>query len=167
MEVPTKIPHFQIRPATEQDVPLLLSFIKRLAEFERLAHEVVATEAILRESLFGDRAGPEVVFGEYKGRPVGFAVFFPSFSTFVGRPGIYIEDIYVLPEFRGRGFGRAMLVYLAQLTIERNCGRLEWAVLDWNEPAAKFYKSLGAVAMDEWTVYRIAGDALDKLAKEG
>lgn len=166
MKVRTNIPNFEIRPAREQDVALILSFVKQLAEYERLTHEVVATEASLRESLFGDRCGPEALLAEYEGRPVGFAVFFQNYSTFLGRPGIYIEDIYVQPEFRGRGFGRAILAYLAKLAKERRCGRLEWAVLDWNEPAIEFYRGLGAVPMDQWTVYRIAGDALDKLANE-
>lgn len=145
---------------------LILSFVKQLAEYERLTHEVVATEASLRESLFGHQCGPEALLAEYEGRPVGFAVFFQNYSTFLGRPGLYVEDIYVQPEYRGRGFGRALLAYLARLAKERRCGRLEWAVLDWNEPAIGFYKGLGAVPMDQWTVYRIAGDALDKLANE-
>lgn len=162
----TAIPHFEIRAATEDDVPLILSFIKELAEYERLADEVVATEELLRESLFGPHRVAEVVIGYYEDEPVGFAVFFHNFSTFLGRPGLYLEDLYVKPTHRGRGFGRAMLRHIAQIARERRCGRLEWAVLDWNEPAINFYKKLGAVPLDEWTVYRLTGEALDKLAGE-
>ena len=157
----------EIRPATEDDVPIILSLIRELAEYERLSHEVVATEGLLRESLFGERRGTEVLIACCKGAPVGFALFFHSFSTFLGRPGIYLEDLYVKPEFRGRGIGRALLTHLARLAKERGCGRLEWAVLDWNEPAIKLYKSIGAVPMDEWTVYRVTGEALETLATRG
>ena len=156
-----------IRPATEADVPLILSFIKELAEYERLAHEVSATEDLLRESLFGESPGAEVVIGEHDGEPAGFALFFHSFSTFLGRPGIYLEDLYVKPGFRGRGIGRAILAYLARLAKERDCGRLEWSVLDWNDPAINLYRSVGAVPMDGWTVYRATGAALDELAARG
>jgi GNAT superfamily N-acetyltransferase len=157
----------EIRPATEDDVPIILSLIRELAEYERLSHEVVATEGLLRESLFGERRGAEVLIACCKGAPAGFALFFHSFSTFLGRPGIYLEDLYVKPEFRGRGIGRALLTHLARLAEERGCGRLEWAVLDWNEPAIKLYKSIGAVPMDEWTVYRVTGEALETLATRG
>ena len=157
----------EIRPATEDDVPIILSLIRELAEYERLSHEVVATEGLLRESLFGDRRGAEVLIACCKGAPAGFALFFHSFSTFLGRPGIYLEDLYVKPKFRGRGIGRALLAHLARLAKERGCGRLEWAVLDWNEPAIKLYKSIGAVPMDEWTVYRVTGEALETLATRG
>lgn len=157
----------EIRPATEDDVPIILSLIRELAEYERLSHEVVATEGLLRESLFGERRGPEVLIACCKGAPAGFALFFHSFSTFLGRPGIYLEDLYVKPKFRGRGIGRALLTHLARLAKERGCGRLEWAVLDWNEPAIKLYKSIGAVPMDEWTVYRVTGEALETLATRG
>ena len=157
----------EIRPATEDDVPIILSLIRELAEYERLSHEVVATEGLLRESLFGERRGAEVLIACCKGAPAGFALFFHSFSTFLGRPGIYLEDLYVKPEFRGRGIGRALLTHLARLAKERGCGRLEWAVLDWNEPAIKLYKSIGAVPMDEWTVYRVTGDALETVATRG
>ena len=157
----------EIRPATEDDVPIILSLIRELAEYERLSHEVVATEGLLRESLFGERRGAEVLIACCKGAPAGFALFFHSFSTFLGRPGIYLEDLYVKPEFRGRGIGRALLTHLARLAKERGCGRLEWAVLDWNEPAVKLYKSIGAVPMDEWTVYRVTGEALETLATRG
>jgi GNAT superfamily N-acetyltransferase len=156
-----------IRAATEADVPLILRFIRELAEYERLAHEVVATEEILRESLFGARRYAEVVIAEEDGEPAGFALFFHNFSTFRGRPGIYLEDLYVRPEMRGRGTGRALLAHLAALAVERGCGRLEWWVLDWNEPAIRFYRSLGAQAMDDWTVFRVAGDALRRLAADG
>ncbi len=123
-----------------------------------------ATEEVLRDSLFGERRVAEVLIGHHGGEPVGFALFFHSFSTFLGRPGIYLEDLYVRPEFRGAGIGRALLVHLARLAKERGCGRLEWWVLDWNEPAIEFYESIGAVPMDDWTVYRVAGETLDKLA---
>ncbi|MEE9144280.1 MAG: GNAT family N-acetyltransferase, partial [Candidatus Binatia bacterium] len=128
--------------------------------------EVVATEELLRETLFGDRPVAEVILGHFDGEPVGFALFFHNYSPFLGRPGIYLEDLYVKPEMRGKGFGRIMLSYVARLAKERRCGRLEWSVLDWNEPALKFYKSIGAVPMDEWTTQRVTGDALDLLAAE-
>jgi GNAT superfamily N-acetyltransferase len=154
----------EIRIATQADVPLILSFIRELAGYERLSHEVSATEDLLRKSLFGERQGAEVVVGYRGDEPAGFALFFHNFSTFLGRPGIYLEDLYVKPELRGQGVGRSMLAYLAKLAKERDCGRLEWSVLDWNEPAIKLYKSIGAVPMDEWTVYRLTGEALDELA---
>ncbi len=154
----------EIRLATEADVPLILHFIKELAEYERLSHEVVAAEEALRNSLFGERRVAEVVLGYVGDDPASFALFFHNFSTFLGKPGIYLEDLYVRPEFRGAGIGRAMLVYLANLAKERGCARLEWWVLDWNDPAIRFYKTLGAVPMDDWTVYRVAGEALDELA---
>jgi GNAT superfamily N-acetyltransferase len=160
------IPGFTIKPATETDVPLILSFIKKLAEYEKLAHLVVTTEEILRETLFGARPYAEVVIGYYKNEPVGFALFFHNFSTFLGQPGIYLEDLFVDEEQRGKGFGKALLVYLAKLALERGCGRLEWSVLDWNEPSINFYKSLGAVPMDEWTSFRLTGNALDSLAQQ-
>ena len=161
------MPSPEIKAATEDDVPLILSFIRELAEYERLSHEVVATEDLLRESLFGERRGAEVLIGYYGDAPAGFALFFDNFSTFLGRPGIYLEDLYVKPEFRGSGIGRALLIHVAGLAKERNCGRLEWSVLDWNEPAIKFYESMGAVPRDEWTVYRVTGEALEKLAAQG
>jgi GNAT superfamily N-acetyltransferase len=156
-----------IRPATVEDVSLILSFIKELAEYERLSYEIVATEDILRESLFGERRAAEVVIGQQGDDPAGFALFFHTFSTFLGRPGIYLEDLYVKPEFRGMGIGRAVLVYLARLAKERNCRRLEWSVLNWNEPAIRLYRGIGAVPMDEWTVYRVSGEALEELAAGG
>jgi GNAT superfamily N-acetyltransferase len=155
-----------IRAATEADVPLILRFIRELAEYERLAHEVVATEEVLHETLFGARRYAEVVIVEEEGEPAGFALFFHNFSTFLGRPGIYLEDLYVRPEMRGRGIGRALLAHLAALAVERGCGRLEWWVLDWNESAIRFYRALSAQPMDDWTVFRVAGDALQRLAAE-
>ncbi len=160
------MPEIEIRVATEDDVPLVLSLIKELAEYERLSHEVVVTEEMLRDSLFEERRVAEVVLGYLGDDPAGFALFFHNFSTFLGKPGIYLEDLYVKPEFRGAGVGRALLVYLAKLARERGCGRLEWWVLDWNEPAIRFYKALGAVPMEDWTVYRVMGEALDGLASE-
>lgn len=160
------MPELEIRFATEDDVSLVLGFIKQLAEYERLSHEVVATEEMLRESLFGKRKAVEVLLGHVDGSPAAFAIFFHNFSTFLGRPGIYLEDLFVRPEHRGSGFGKEMLRYLAHLAKERGCGRLEWWVLDWNESAIRFYKSLGAAPMDEWTVYRVTGQALDELADE-
>jgi GNAT superfamily N-acetyltransferase len=164
------MPHdLTIRPATAADVPLILTLIRDLARYERLEHEVVATEEMLRESLFGERRHVEVLIGDAPDEPsVCFALFFHNFSTFLGRPGIYLEDLYVKPHVRGRGYGRALLVRLARIARERNCGRFEWAVLDWNESAIGFYKSLGAKPVDEWTIFRVTGDALDALAaKDG
>ena len=154
----------RIRGATEEDVPLILSFIRELAEYEKLSREVVATHETLRESLFGERRYAEVLIAEQDGTPAGFALFFHNFSTFLGKPGIYLEDLYVKPAFRGSGIGKKLLVYLASLAKRRGCGRLEWWVLDWNEPSIGFYKKLGAVPMDDWTVYRVSGSALEDLA---
>ncbi|MDP9484862.1 MAG: GNAT family N-acetyltransferase [Actinomycetota bacterium] len=153
-----------VRAASEGDVPQILAFINELAEYERLSHEVVATEEALHEHLFGDRPVAEVMIAEEGGDPAGFALFFHSFSTFLGRPGIYLEDLYVRPEFRGKGMGRALLVHLARLAKERGCGRLEWSVLDWNEPAIGFYRGIGASPVGGWTVYRVSGEALEGLA---
>jgi GNAT superfamily N-acetyltransferase len=158
------VTNFQIRQATEPDVPLILSFIRQLAEYERLAHEAVMTEEILRRSLFGPRPYAEVLLGYADEKPVAFAVFFHNFSTFLGRPGLYLEDLFVIPEMRGRGFGKAMLVELARIARERNCGRFEWSVLDWNESAIGFYKKLGAVPMEDWMIMRVTGAALERLA---
>ena len=157
---------FEIKTAQKEDVPLILWFIKELAAYERMADKVVATEDILRESLFGERPAAEVVIGYSRGEPAGFALFFHNFSTFLGQHGLYLEDLYVKPEFRGQGFGRTLLSHLAKLAKQRKCGRLEWWVLDWNESAINFYRKIGAVPMDEWTVYRVTGEALDKLAGE-
>lgn len=159
-------PGVSIRPATEEDVSLILSFIKELAEYERLSGEVVATEDSLRRSLFGERRFAEALIAELGDEPAGFALFFHTFSTFLGRPGIYLEDLYVRPEFRGSGIGRALLVHLARLAKERGCGRLEWSVLDWNEPAIGFYRGTGAAPVSGWTVYRVTGRALEGLAGE-
>jgi GNAT superfamily N-acetyltransferase len=158
------IPGFQIRAATKDDVPVILSFIQKLADYERLSHEVVATETGLRETLFGRRRTAEVALAYYKRAPVGFVLFFHNYSTFLGRPGIYIEDLFVDEAFRRRGFGSALLRYVAKLAKQRNCGRLEWSVLDWNEPAINFYRKLGALPMSEWTVFRVTGENLTKLA---
>lgn len=153
-----------LRTATESDVPLILQFIRDLAEYERLAHACVATEESLRETLFGEKRYAEVILAEQEGRPAGFALFFHNYSTFLARPGIYLEDLYVRPELRGQGIGKALLARLASLAVERKCGRLEWAVLNWNEPAIRFYRSLGALPQNEWTVYRVTGEELDRLA---
>jgi GNAT superfamily N-acetyltransferase len=158
------MPRTEIRAATPQDVPLILSFIRELAEYERLSHEVCASEDMLRASLFGERAVAEVVLANLDGEPVGFAVFFPSYSTFLGRPGLYLEDLFIRPAARGFGLGRQLLEYLARLTIERGWGRLEWRVLDWNAPSIAFYKRLGAEPLDDWTVFRVTGDNLRNLA---
>ena len=157
----------RVREASEGDVPLILSFIRELAEYEKLSEEVVATEDGLRESLFGERRYAEVLIAEHDGAPAGFALFFHNFSTFLGKPGIYLEDLYVRPEFRGSGIGKQLLVKLARLALSRGCGRLEWSVLDWNEPSIGFYMQLGAVAMDDWTIYRVSGHALQKLGGGG
>jgi GNAT superfamily N-acetyltransferase len=157
---------FQIRTATEEDVPVILQFIRKLADYEKLSHEVTATPELLREKLFGERRYAEVLIGVSQGRPVGFALFFHNFSTFLGKPGIYLEDLFVDVEHRGKGFGKALLSRLAALAVERDCGRLEWSVLDWNEPSIKFYRALGAMPMDEWIVYRVTGDALRALARQ-
>jgi GNAT superfamily N-acetyltransferase len=153
-----------IRAATSDDTPLILAFIRDLAEYERLLDRVVATEAGLRQAIFGPRPYAEVAIAEVDGRPVGFALFFHTFSTFLGQPGLYLEDLYVRPEARGRGVGRALLVHLARLAAERGCGRVEWAVLDWNAPAIGFYERLGARPNAEWTVYRLSGAPLAALA---
>jgi GNAT superfamily N-acetyltransferase len=163
---PQNMPDIEIKPARKEDVPLILWFIKELAAYERMADKVVATEDSLTESLFGERPGAEVLIAYTRGEPAGFAIFFHNYSTFLARPGLYLEDLYVKPELRGQGVGRALLSHLARLATQRNCGRMEWWVLDWNESAIKFYRDLGAVPMDDWTVYRMTGDALDKLAGE-
>ncbi len=160
--VDTKINDFKIRFAEIRDVPLILRFIKELAEYEDMKNEVVATEEILRESLF-ERKAAEVIIGEFQNRPVCFSLFFHNFSTFLGRPGIYLEDLFVIPEMRGKGLGKMMLSFLAKLTVERKCGRLEWWCLDWNKPSIDFYKHLGAVSMEDWTVYRICNEELNIL----
>jgi GNAT superfamily N-acetyltransferase len=153
-----------IRPAVASDLPLIAQFIRDLAEYERLAHEVRFDEAVLGDRLFGSRPYAEVLIGEIDGVPQGFALFFHNFSTFEGKPGIYLEDLFVRPDARGSGLGKALLAALAQIAVERDCARLEWWVLDWNTPAIGFYKKLGAKPMDEWTTFRVEGDALTELA---
>lgn len=155
-----------IAPATEAEVPLILSFIKGLAEYEHLAHQVVATEEGLRETLFGSKRYAEVVIANCGNEPAGFALFFHNFSTFLGKPGIYLEDLFVLPKFREKGVGTALFTYLARLAVERKCGRLEWAVLAWNEPAIKFYESMGAVCLSDWRIFRLTGEALARRGAE-
>lgn len=155
-----------IRPATEDDAALILRFIEKLGEYEKLSHEVVGTEDLLRQHLFGPRPYAEVLLAFWGGEPVGFALFFHNFSTFLARPGIYLEDLFVDADHRGKGIGKALLVTLARIAMERGCGRLEWSVLDWNEPSIQFYRSLGAIAKDEWTIHRITGQALEQLASK-
>ena len=153
------------RFATEADTPLILNFIRALAEYEKMLDLVVADEALLADQLFQKR-NAEVIFAMEEGKEVGFALFFHNFSTFLGRAGLYLEDLYVLPEFRGKGYGKALLQKLAAIAVERGCGRMEWWCLDWNRPSIDFYKALGAEPMDEWTVYRLTGDTLKQLASE-
>ena len=155
-----------IRPATEQDVPLILDFIRQLADYEKLSDEVTATEETLRRNLFSGRKTAEVLLAFAGSQPAGFAVFFHNFSTFLGKPGIYLEDLFVSPARRRRGCAKALMVYLARLAVERGCGRFEWSVLDWNEPALKLYRSLGAVGMNEWTVQRLVGEPLARLVAQ-
>ena len=154
-----------IRQATRTDVPLVLSFVKDLAEYEKLGHLVVATEQVIAEELFGPKSHTEVLLGHVGDEPVAFAVYFHNFSTFLGRKGLYLEDLFVLPAYRRRGFGRSMLLNLARIAAERKCGRFEWSVLDWNEPAIFFYETLGATIMHEWKLVRVTGEALEKMAK--
>ncbi len=156
----------RIRFATVDDVSLILTLIRGLAEYERLASEAVVTAADIRGSLFGERPQAEVLIAEVGDDAAGFALFFHNYSTFLGRRGLYLEDLFVFPTHRGRGIGRALMARLAQLAIERNCGRFEWWVLDWNESAIRFYESLGARAMSDWTVYRLTGEPLARLARE-
>jgi GNAT superfamily N-acetyltransferase len=154
----------KIIAATVEDTPDILKFIRELAIYEKLEHEVVATEAMLKNNLFGEERFAEVLFIEVNNKKVGFALFFKNFSTFLGVPGIYLEDLFVLPEYRGTGLGKKLLAYIAKIAIDRGYGRFEWSVLDWNTPAINFYNSIGALPMNEWTVQRLTGDALKKLA---
>jgi GNAT superfamily N-acetyltransferase len=154
-----------IRPAIPADVPAIAGLIRALAEYEKLTYDVVLAEGALYKHLFGPRPFAEVLIAEDAGKPVGFALFFPNYSTFLGRGGIYLEDLFVLQTYRGKGYGKALLAALAKLAVERGAGRLEWAVLDWNETAIGFYQRLGAKALDEWTTYRLQGDALEKLSR--
>ena len=156
-----------IRPATVADVPVILQLIRDLATYERAPDEVTATEEQLIDVLFGEKPSAEVLLVFEKNVPVGFAVFFHNFSTWLGRPGLYLEDLFVRPEHRGKGYGRALLVELAKIAQKRGCGRMEWAVLDWNEPAIQFYRKLGANPMNEWTVFRLTRDGIAKLAETG
>lgn len=156
---------FSITNATREDVPTILGFIRQLAAYEHLEHEVVATEELLEEWLF-DREKAEVLIAREGETPVGFALYFHNFSTFLGRAGIYLEDLFVLREYRGRGYGKALLRRLAQITVERGCGRLEWCCLDWNQPSIDFYRLLGAVSMSDWTIYRLTGETLNRMAEE-
>lgn len=155
---------FSVRAAVPGDVPVLLSFIKKLADYEKLADQVVATEELLHAALFGARRTAEVALGLLGERPVGFVLFFHNYSTFLGRSGLYIEDLFIDEAYRRKGYGTALLAHVARLAVERECGRLEWSVLDWNQPAIDFYKRLGALPMSDWTVFRIAGQNLAKLA---
>ncbi len=162
----TAQPVIVIRPAVATDAGLILAFVRELAEYEKLPHEVVTDEAGLAAQLFGERPHAEVLIAEVDGAPAGFALFFHNFSTFVGKPGLYLEDLFVRPTFRGLGLGKRLMLRLAQIAVERDCGRFEWSVLDWNTPAIDFYRRLGAVGMDAWTVQRVSGDALRVLATQ-
>ena len=155
-----------LRPAEEDDIGLIREFIQELADFERLSHEVVATEALLQRFLFGERPVAEAVIAEYDGTPAGFALFFHTFSTFLAKPGLYLEDLFVRPNLRSKGIGKALLRYVSDLAVERDCGRVEWSVLDWNHAAIRFYEKLGAAPMAEWSVYRPAGSALRDFTQE-
>jgi len=159
-----RVSGFSIRPATQDDLPFLLTLIRELAEYERLSHTVVATEERLREALFGERAFTQAVIGRQDGEAVAYALWFYNYSTFTGQPGLFIEDLFVRSHARGKGFGRAMLRYLARVAVERGCGRMEWLTLDWNKPARDFYARLGATCAGEWVPYRLSGEALECLA---
>lgn len=157
--------NLELREPTRGDLPIIAGFIRELAGYERLAHECVITEELLDTALFGDKPYAETRIAYSEGTPVGFCLFFHNFSTFLGKPGLYLEDLYIKPEYRNQGFGKIILSYLANLALERGCGRFEWSVLDWNEPSIAFYRKIGAIAMDDWTVQRLTGDALADLAK--
>lgn len=154
-----------IRPAKTEDAELIFELVSALAEYEKLAHEVVTNPGELRAVLFGEQAQAEVIIAEWQGKPVGFALWFHNFSTFRGRRGLYLEDLFVKPEFRGKGIGKALLKYLAKIAVERNCARFEWSVLDWNQPAIEFYEAMGARVMEDWRICRMDGDALTQLAR--
>ena len=156
----------RIRPAVAADAALILSLIRELADYEHMLEQVTATEAGIRATLFSAKPAAECVIAEQDGKPAGFALFFHNYSTFLGQPGLYLEDLYVKPELRSRGIGRKLLAHLARLALERGCGRFEWSVLDWNEPAIRFYKGLGAKMMDAWRINRLTGEALEKLAAD-
>ena len=159
-------PEIHLRQAEVGDISQILAFIRELAEYEKLAHEAVADEATLATQLFGDHPAAEVVIAEVDGQPAGFALFFHNFSTFLGQRGLYLEDLFVRPQYRGLGLGRRLMIHLAKLAKERGCGRFEWSVLDWNEAAIRFYRSLGAVGLEEWTVQRLSGPELRALAAQ-
>lgn len=160
---PAETRHIRIRRATKKDVRLIHTLIRELSVYERLAHEMMATEKEIEKTLFGRRRYAEVIIAEYGSEPAGFALYFHNYSTFLGRPGIYLEDLFVFPHLRGNGIGKALLRQLAKIAKERECGRLEWAVLDWNEPAIRFYKSLGAKPLQDWTLFRVSGEDLERL----
>lgn len=164
-DMTTNKPHFVLRFAEKMDARNILFFINELAKYEKLENEVIATEEKLIETLF-DRKYAEVIIAEYKGRPVGFCLFFYNYSTFLGQPGIYLEDLFLMPEVRKMGFGKIILTFLARLAVDRNCGRLEWSCLDWNEPSRRFYESLGSESKDEWIGYRLSGQALLDMASK-
>ena len=156
---------FELKKVEEADLPLLLWFIKKIAEYEKLSHEVTATIETLHESFFGKKSNVEAYIGYLNDEPVAYAIYFYNFSSFLGKRGMYLEDLFVLPELRGKGIGKKILTFLANRAVEEGCGRFEWTVLDWNQPAIEFYKSAGAVSMDEWTIFRLSGEALIKFAK--
>jgi GNAT superfamily N-acetyltransferase len=164
--MPSRHSPFNIRPARPNESALVLDLIRGLAEYEKLAHEVVATEQDIQSALFGKQPPAECLIADLSNAPIGFALFFHNFSTFAGKPGLYLEDLFIKPEYRGRGYGRKMLAHLANLAVQRGCGRFEWAVLDWNAPAIRFYESLGAKIKHEWKINRLSGDALKRLAAE-
>lgn len=166
MTIETTLPDLSLRHADSDDAGLILDFIRQLATYEKLTHEVVATEETLRETLFGEAPYARVIIAEFGGTPVGYALYFHNYSTFTGRPGIYLEDLFIIPDYRGRGFGKCLLAYIARLAMENNCTRVEWSVLDWNEPSIRFYRSIGAVPMDEWTAQRLHGEALTAFARQ-
>ncbi|MDR7119624.1 GNAT family N-acetyltransferase [Rheinheimera soli] len=163
--ISTRIKGLELRLATEADLPAILSFIQQLAEYEKLSDQVVATEQKLRDTLFNATPYAEVVLANYQGKDVGFALFFHNYSTFLAKPGIYLEDLFVEPACRGVGVGKALITYLAKLAVERDCGRLEWSVLDWNQPAIDFYQSLGAVMLHDWRINRVTGATLTQMAE--
>ena len=164
--IETHIEDVSLRPAVREDVPLILELICELAEYERLRDSVVADADTLTANLFGEQPDAEVVIAEWRGEPAGFALYFHNFSTFMGRRGLYLEDLFVRPRFRGHGIGRVLMSHLAKLALERGCGRFEWAVLEWNEPAIRFYRAIGARGIDDWRIQRMTGDAIAKLAAE-
>ena len=164
MIIQTSVDGLQLRLAERRDTGQILQFITALAEYEKLLDQVVATEQNLLDSLFGDKPYAEVIIAEYQQQPAGFALFFHNYSTFLAKPGIYLEDLFVLPALRGKGIGKALITYLAQLAVSRNCGRLEWSVLDWNQPAIDFYQSLGATMLHDWRINRVTGASLQQMA---